>query len=80
MISITPYEISVICPRVIAQSTFLSAKLRMEPDSIKEVVFSDDDHLALIIEGLGYEASERIAELTAPLAKEDVYVLTDHIA
>jgi len=75
MISITPYEISVICPRVIAQRTFLSAKLKMEPDFIKEVVISDDDYLALNIEGLGYEASERIAELTAPLANEDVYVL-----
>jgi len=72
MISITAYEISVICPRVIAERTFLSAKLKMEPDSIKEVVISDDTYTALQIEGLGYEASERIAELTAPLAKEDV--------
>ena len=48
----------------------------MEAESIKEVVISDDDHLALIIEGLGYEASERIAELTAPLAEQGVYVTT----
>lgn len=79
-ITLNPYEYSIICPRAIAERTFLSAKLKMEPESIKEVVISDDDHLALIIEGLGYESSERIAELTAPLAEQGVYVLIHHIA
>lgn len=67
IVSVTPYECSIACPRDMVMELFVPIQA-----SKKEIVVSDLGYLAIVVEGMGYESAERIAELTAPLAVSGV--------
>lgn len=76
-ISLTPVECSVICSRQLAERFIvpLAAKLNKLAGSTQKVWISDDDFLAMQVEGQGLDAGRRVLELTGPLALAGMYVL-----
>jgi len=76
-ISITPVEVSVICPRRLVDKYF--APLRQQLNELDESLdsqldFSDNDYIAMQVIGQGLEAGKRVLELTSPLAMAGMYV------
>jgi len=76
-VSITPVEVSVICPRRLIQKYFqplmdqlsqLNASLRSRLD------VSDNDYMAMQVLGQGLEAGKRVLELTSPLAMAGISI------
>lgn len=77
-ISITPVEVSVICPRRLVEKYFEPLKqqlggLNSSLDSQLDV--SDNDYIAMQVIGEGLEAGKRVLELTSPLAMAGMYAL-----
>ncbi|KAJ6107521.1 hypothetical protein N7523_008844 [Penicillium sp. IBT 18751x] len=76
-VSITPVEVSVICPRRLVQKYFqplldqlnqLNSTLRSHLD------VSDNDYIAMQVLGQGLEAGKRVLELTSPLAMAGISI------
>lgn len=77
-ISITPVEVSVICPRRLVEKYFvpLRQQLRELDQSLySQLDISDNDYIAMQVIGEGLEAGKRVLELTSPLAMAGMYVL-----
>ncbi|KAJ5241233.1 uncharacterized protein N7469_002824 [Penicillium citrinum] len=76
-ISITPVEVSVICPRRLVDKYF--APLRQQLNELDESLdsqldFSDNDYIAMQVIGQGLEAGKRVLELTSPLAMAGISI------
>ena len=76
-ISITPVEVSVICPRRLVDKYF--APLRQQLNELdksldSQLDISDNDYIAMQVIGQGLEAGKRVLELTSPLAMAGMYV------
>ncbi|CAL5871264.1 uncharacterized protein PFLUO_LOCUS5512 [Penicillium psychrofluorescens] len=70
-ISITPVEVSVICPRRLVDKYFtpLMDQLdRVNASLRSRVEVSENDYIAMQVLGQGLEAGKRVLELTSPLA------------
>lgn len=70
-VSITPVEVSVICPRRLAEKYFVPVidQLRQIDASLcSRVDVSEHDYIAMQVLGQGLEAGKRVVELTSPLA------------
>ncbi|KAJ5134526.1 hypothetical protein N7526_005891 [Penicillium atrosanguineum] len=76
-VSITPVEVSVICPRRLVLKYFqplldqlnqLNTTLRSRLD------VSDNDYIAMQVLGQGLEAGKRVLELTSPLAMAGISI------
>lgn len=76
-ISITPVEVSVICPRRLVEKHFnplmheldqLNSSLRSRLD------VSENDYIAMQVLGQGLEAGKRVLELTSPLAMAGISI------
>lgn len=76
-ISITPVEVSVICPRRLVDKYFtpLMDQLdRVNASLRSRVEVSENDYIAMQVLGQGLEAGKRVLELTSPLAMAGMYV------
>lgn len=75
--SLTPVECSVVCSRQLAERFFmpLANKFNKLASSNQKVWFSDDDFIAMQVEGQGLDAGRRVLELTGPLALAGMYVV-----
>jgi hypothetical protein len=70
-VSITPVEVSVICPRRLVEKYFdpLINQLNQIDVSLRSRVdVSENDYIAMQVLGQGLEAGKRVLELTSPLA------------
>ncbi|KAJ6070705.1 hypothetical protein N7467_012024 [Penicillium canescens] len=70
-ISITPVEVSVMCPRRLVDKYFVPVMDQLDQldGSLRShLVISENDFIAMQVLGEGLEASRRVLELTTPLA------------
>ncbi|KAJ5104625.1 hypothetical protein NUU61_001972 [Penicillium alfredii] len=70
-VSITPVEVSIICPRRLVDKYFvpLMDQLGHLDGSLRDrLVVSENDYIAMQVLGQGLEAGKRVLELTSPLA------------
>lgn len=74
--SLTPVECSVVCSRQLAERFFmpLANKFNKLATSSHKVWISNDDFIAMQVEGQGLDAGRRVLELTGPLALAGMYV------
>lgn len=78
-VSITPVEVSIICPRRLVDKYFvpLMDQLGHLDGSLRDrLVVSENDYIAMQVLGQGLEAGKRVMELTSPLALAGMYVVT----
>lgn len=78
-VSITPVEVSVICPRRLVEKYFnpLIQELGQLDSSLQSRLgISQNDYIAMQVLGQGLEAGKRVLELTSPLALAGMYVET----
>lgn len=76
-ISITPVEVSVICPRRLVEKyfdPFINQLNQVDASLRSRVDVSDNDYIAMQVLGQGLEAGKRVLELTSPLAMAGMYV------
>jgi hypothetical protein len=76
-ISITPVEVSVICPRRLVEKYFTPLRQQLsglDKSLDSELDVSDNDYIAMQVIGQGLEAGKRVLELTSPLAMAGMYV------
>ncbi|KAJ5620808.1 hypothetical protein N7510_004792 [Penicillium lagena] len=76
-ISITPVEVSVICPRRLVDKYFtpLMNQLDLVNASLRSrVEVSENDYIAMQVLGQGLEAGKRVLELTSPLAMAGISI------
>ncbi|KAJ5099684.1 hypothetical protein N7532_006685 [Penicillium argentinense] len=76
-VSITPVEVSVICPRRLVEKYFVPFRqklgaLKKSLDSQLDV--SSNDYIAMQVIGEGLEAGKRVLELTSPLAMAGISI------
>ena len=77
-ISITPIECSVVCSRSLARKYFEPVVSHMSHLKMQDRVqasISKEDFVVVSVEGEGLEASQRVLELTTPLAMAGMYVI-----
>ncbi|KAJ5786090.1 uncharacterized protein N7503_011302 [Penicillium pulvis] len=70
-VSITPVEVSVICPRALVEKYFDPTFTKLDQLDIQlrsRLVVSDNDYIAMQVLGQGLVAGKRVLELTSPLA------------
>ncbi|CAI7624492.1 unnamed protein product [Penicillium bialowiezense] len=70
-VSITPVEVSVICPRRLLDKYFvpvIDELGRLDAALQSRLVVSDKDYIVMQVLGEGLEAGRRVLELTSPLA------------
>ncbi|KAJ9488730.1 hypothetical protein VN97_g4542 [Penicillium thymicola] len=70
-VSITPVEVSVMCPRRLVDKYFLPVMDQLDQldDSLRSrLIVSENDYIAMQVLGEGLEAGKRVLELTSPLA------------
>ncbi|KGO77347.1 hypothetical protein PITC_055320 [Penicillium italicum] len=70
-VSITPVEVSVICPRRLVDKYFVPVMDQLDrlDDSLRSrLIVSENDYIAMQVLGEGLEAGKRVLELTSPLA------------
>lgn len=70
-VSITPVEVSVICPRRLAEKYFdpvIDQLRQIDASLCSRVDVSEHDYIAMQVLGQGLEAGKRVVELTSPLA------------
>lgn len=78
-VSITPVEVSVICPRRLVEKYFdplINQLSQIDASLRSRVDVSDNDYIAMQVLGQGLEAGKRVLELTSPLAMAGMYVST----
>ncbi|KAJ5689250.1 hypothetical protein N7462_003642 [Penicillium macrosclerotiorum] len=76
-VSITPVEVSVICPRRLAEKYFepLMNQLSQVDTSLRSRLdVSENDYIAMQVLGQGLEAGKRVLELTSPLAMAGISI------
>lgn len=76
-VSITPVEVSVMCPRRLVDKYFLPVMDQLDQldDSLRSrLIVSENDYIAMQVLGEGLEAGKRVLELTSPLALAGMYV------
>lgn len=75
-ISITPVELSVVCPVQLVKTYFEPVLDSLDQATRNKVSISKDDFVAICVEGEGVmDAGQRMLELTGPLAMAGMYVL-----
>lgn len=70
-VSITPVEVSVICPRRLTEKYFdpvIDQLRQIDAALCSRVDVSEHDYIAMQVLGQGLEAGKRVVELTSPLA------------
>lgn len=70
-VSITPVEVSVICPRRLVEKYFdplINQLAQIDASLRSRVDISDNDYIAMQVLGQGLEAGKRVLELTSPLS------------
>lgn len=76
-ISITPVEVSVMCPRRLVDKYFVPVMDQLDQldGSLRShLVISENDFIAMQVLGEGLEAGRRVLELTTPLALAGMFV------
>ena len=76
-ISITPVEVSVICPRRLIEKYFvpvIDELGQLDTALQSRLVVSEKDYIVMQVLGEGLEAGKRVLELTSPLALAGMYV------
>ncbi|TGJ63482.1 hypothetical protein EYR41_011405 [Orbilia oligospora] len=73
-VSITPVECSVVCAHDTAQELFQPLLDALEPERRETVVISEDDYVVIQVDGEGFDAGQRVLELTSPLAMAGVSI------
>lgn len=76
-VSITPVELSIICPRRLVDKHFLPVMDQLGQLDLNlqsRIVVSDHEYIAMQVVGDGLEAGKRVVELTSPLALAGMYV------
>lgn len=76
-VSITPVEVSVMCPRRLVEKYFypLMDQLSELNNSLRsQVDVSENDYIAMQVLGQGLEAGKRVLELTSPLAMAGISI------
>ncbi|KAJ5795184.1 hypothetical protein N7457_001783 [Penicillium paradoxum] len=79
-VSITPVEVSVMCPRRLIEKYFIPVMDQLDQldASLRSrLVVSEKDYIAMQVLGQGLEAGKRVLELTSPLALAGMYVNFD---
>ena len=77
--SITPVEVSVICPRRLVEKYFeplMNDLSQLDNQLRSRLEVSENDYIAMQVLGQGLEAGKRVLELTSPLAMAGMYVPT----
>ncbi|KAF7521527.1 hypothetical protein PCG10_008306 [Penicillium crustosum] len=70
-VSITPVEVSVMCPRRLVDKYFVPVMDQLDQldESLRSrLIVSENDYIAMQVLGEGLEAGKRVLELTSPLA------------
>ncbi|KAJ5958182.1 uncharacterized protein N7479_005332 [Penicillium vulpinum] len=70
-VSITPVEVSVMCPRRLIDKYFVPVMDQLDKLDVSlrsRLVVSENDYIAMQVLGQGLEAGKRVLELTSPLA------------
>ncbi|KAJ5562961.1 hypothetical protein N7461_001722 [Penicillium sp. DV-2018c] len=70
-VSITPVEVSVMCPRRLVEKYFVPVMQELDqvdPTLRTRLIVSEKDYIAMQVLGEGLEAGKRVLELTSPLA------------
>ncbi|KAJ5270303.1 hypothetical protein N7505_006061 [Penicillium chrysogenum] len=70
-VSITPVEVSVMCPRRLVDKYFIPVMDQLDqldPSLRSRLIVSENDYIAMQVLGQGLEAGKRVLELTSPLA------------
>ena len=78
-VSITPVEVSVICPRRLTEKYFdpvIDQLCQIDASLCSRVDVSEHDYIAMQVLGQGLEAGKRVVELTSPLAMAGMCVYT----
>ncbi|KAF3206026.1 hypothetical protein TWF106_000911 [Orbilia oligospora] len=73
-VSITPVECSIVCAHDTAQELFQPLLDALEPERRETVVISEDDYVVIQVDGEGFDAGQRVLELTSPLAMAGVSI------
>ncbi|GLI75016.1 hypothetical protein PoHVEF18_003266 [Penicillium ochrochloron] len=76
-VSITPVEVSVICPRRLVEKyfdPFINQLNQVDASLRSRVDVSDNDYIAMQVLGQGLEAGKRVLELTSPLAMAGISI------
>ncbi|CAI7570545.1 unnamed protein product [Penicillium pancosmium] len=76
-ISITPVEVSVICPRRLVETYFTPLRQQLsglDKSLDSQLDVSDNDYIAMQVIGQGLEAGKRVLELTSPLAMAGISI------
>jgi hypothetical protein len=76
-VSITPVEVSVMCPRRLVEKYFVPVMNELDqvdPSLRSRLIVSEKDYIAMQVLGEGLEAGKRVLELTSPLALAGMYV------
>ncbi|CAI7651811.1 unnamed protein product [Penicillium glandicola] len=70
-VSITPVEVSVMCPRRLVDKYFVPVLDQLDQLDVSlrsRLIVSENDYIAMQVLGEGLEAGKRVLELTSPLA------------
>lgn len=76
-VSITPVEVSVICPRRLVEKYFyppMDQLSQLNHTLRSRVHISENDYIAMQVLGQGLEAGKRVLELTSPLAMAGISI------
>lgn len=76
-VSITPVEVSIICPRRLVEQYFdpvINELDQLDTALRSRLEVSENDYIAMQVLGEGLEAGKRVLELTSPLALAGMYV------
>ncbi|KAK6514080.1 hypothetical protein TWF506_008506 [Arthrobotrys conoides] len=73
-VSITPVECSIVCAHDTAQELFQPLLDALEPERRETVVISEDEYVVIQVDGEGFDAGQRVLELTSPLAMAGVSI------
>lgn len=75
-VSITPVEVSIMCPRRLVEKYFnpvIDELNQLDTALRSRMVVSENDYIAMQVLGEGLEAGKRVLELTSPLALAGMY-------
>jgi hypothetical protein len=71
-VSVTPIECSVVCSKKVAEKYFIPIINSLDENKRTNVSISEDDFVAIQVDGEGLDAGQRVLDLTGPLALADV--------
>ena len=73
-ISFTPLECSIIAPSKSIHKLFPPCLELIASDLVKSIIFSDDDYIAMQIDGEGIDTGDRLLSLTTPIAAAGISI------